>query len=107
MIAAGEFNEFRVSLNSRRGDRIVTADFDINGGETLADTFPRGLTFLAPDVRSEIAARIEDARVARTDFLGVVAGTVLAVDAAPVPPVGGSVPVTVRIGSPMIGTFPI
>ncbi|GAA1234526.1 hypothetical protein [Pseudonocardia alaniniphila] len=100
-----EFNdEFRVSL---RGDRIVTANFDINGDETLADTFPRGLTFLAPDVRSEIAAKIEDARLARADFLGVVAGTVLAVDAAPVPPVGGSVPLAVRIGSPMIGTLPI
>ncbi len=104
VVCRREFNEFRVSL---RGDRIVTADFDINGGETLADTFPRGLTFLAPDVRSEVAARIEDARLARTDVLGVVAGTVLTVDAAPVPPVGGSVPIAVRIGSPLIGTFPI
>jgi len=104
MYCRREFSEFRVSL---RGDRIVTADFMINGDETLADSFPRGLTFLAPDVRSEIAARIEDARLARTDFLGTVAGTVLAVDAAPVPPAGGTVPVMVRIGSPLTGTFPI
>ena len=65
MVCRREVDEFRVPL---RGDRTVTGDFDINGGETLADTFPRGLTFLAPDVRSEIAVRIEDARLARTDF---------------------------------------
>jgi hypothetical protein len=79
----------------------------IFGNETLADTFPRGLTFLAPGVRAEIGARIEESRRARTDFLGTVAGTVVAIDAAPVPPVGGPVPVAVRIGAPLIGTFPI
>ncbi|WP_152365535.1 hypothetical protein [Microlunatus speluncae] len=95
---------FQVSL---RGDRIITADFMIFGNETLADTFPRGLTFLTPAVRPEVAARIEQSRKARTDFLGVVAGTLLAIDAAPVPPVGGTVPVEVRVGAPLTGTFPI
>lgn len=99
-----EFDEFRVSL---RGDRIITAEFMIKGDETLADTFPRGLTFLAPGVREEIAAQIERSRVGRSDFLGVVAGTLLAVDAAPVPPVGGTVPVRVRVGAPLAGTFPL
>ena len=97
-------SEFRVSL---RGDRIVTADFVIFGNETLADTFPRGLTFLAPAVRKEVGARIEKARRDRHDFLGIVAGTLVAVDAAPIPPVGGPVPVTVRVGAPLTGTFPL
>ncbi len=96
--------EFRVSL---RGDRIVTADFVIFGNETLAGTFRHGLTFLAPEVRTEIAAQIEKSRRARTDFLGIVAGTLLAVDAAPVPPADGTVPITVRVGAPLTGTFPI
>jgi hypothetical protein len=97
-------SEFRVSL---RGDRIITADFTIFGGETLADTFPRGLTFLAPEVRPAIATRIEKSRKDRSDFLGTVAGTLIAIDAAPVPPAGGTVPITVRIGAPLTGTFPV
>ncbi|MFC7625455.1 hypothetical protein [Microlunatus sp. GCM10028923] len=99
-----EFQEFRVSL---RGDRIVTVDFFIAGDETLAELFPRGLTFLSPAVRSAVGARIEKARKARQDYLGIVAGTVLAVDAAPIPPVGGTVPIRVRVGSPLAGTYPI
>lgn len=99
-----EFNEFRVSL---RGDRIVTADFVINGGESVAEVFPRGLTFLTPDVRNSIAAQIEKSRFARQDFLGIVAGTVLAINAAPIPQAGGTVPIAVRVGTPLTGTFPI
>ncbi|GAB3748585.1 hypothetical protein [Microlunatus parietis] len=99
-----EFQEFRVSL---RGDRIITADFVVAGDETLAEVFPRGLTFLSPAVRSAVGAKIEEARKARQDYLGIVEGTVLAVDAAPIPPVGGPVPITVRIGAPLAGAYPI
>lgn len=99
-----EFHDFSVSL---RGDRIITADFFVAGDETLAEVFPRGLTFLAPAVRAAVGAKIEEARKARQDYLGIVAGTVLVVDAAPIPPVGGTVPITVRVGAPLAGTFPI
>lgn len=99
-----EFQDFAVSL---RGDRIITADFFVAGDETLAEVFPRGLTFLSPAVRSAVGAKIEEARKARRDFLGIVAGTVLVVDAAPIPPAGGTVPISVRVGAPLAGGYPI
>lgn len=99
-----EFHDFAMSV---QGDRIVTAAFFIAGDETLSEVFPRGLTFLTPAVRTEVAAQIERSHQASEDFLGIVAGTLVIVDAAPVPRVGGPVPIEVRVGAPLTGTHPI
>ncbi|MGP4017302.1 hypothetical protein [Saccharopolyspora sp. 5N708] len=76
---------FEVSL---RGDQIVSARFGIGSWiesgrqrHPLSEEFPRGLTFLTEEVRRPVTERIEDCRLSGTSFAGIVAGTVVIVDA--------------------------
>ncbi|MEU6262554.1 hypothetical protein [Saccharopolyspora shandongensis] len=102
---------FRVSL---RGDQIVSAQFGIGswieGGRQrhlLSQEFPRGLTFLTEEVRRAVTDRIEDCRRSGTSFAGIVAGTIVIVDARR-GPVNGADHVTyldVQIGTPLAGTY--
>ncbi|MEV5535707.1 hypothetical protein AB0L13_02520 [Saccharopolyspora shandongensis] len=102
---------FRVSL---RGDQIVSAQFGIGswieGGRQrhlLSQEFPRGLTFLTEEVRRAVTDRIEDCRRSGTSFAGIVAGTIVIVDARR-GPVDGTDHVTyldVQIGAPLAGTY--
>ncbi|MGR6917712.1 hypothetical protein ACU635_26025 [[Actinomadura] parvosata] len=76
---------FRVTL---RGDQIVTARFGIGSSiqagrqrHPLTEEFPRGLTFLSEAVRGPVTARIERARRSGTGFTGIVAGTIVVIDA--------------------------
>ncbi|MEV0697873.1 hypothetical protein AB0I53_08130 [Saccharopolyspora sp. NPDC050389] len=101
---------FRVSL---RGDQIVSAQFGIGSWieagrqrHPLSQEFPRGLTFLTEEVRRAVTERIEDCRLSGTGFAGIVAGTVVIVDARR-GPVDGADHVSyldVQIGVPLAGT---
>ncbi|MGW5641297.1 hypothetical protein ACWEV3_04515 [Saccharopolyspora sp. NPDC003752] len=102
---------FRVSL---RGDQIVSAQFGIGSWiedgrqrHLLSQEFPRGLTFLTEGVRGAVTDRIEDCRRSGTSFAGIVAGTVVIVDARR-GPVDGADHVTyldVQVGAPLAGTY--
>lgn len=94
-------------------DTVVMADVFIGGGinedgefATLADRgFPQGLTFLTDAVRSAIEARLDQARHDGASFLGMIEGTVVRIDASPLP--GGpddsrAVPVTLTVGAPLV-----
>ncbi|WP_285777140.1 hypothetical protein [Microtetraspora sp. NBRC 13810] len=104
---------FRVTL---RGDQIVSARFGIgtlieSGRQRhlLGEEFPRGLTFLTEAVRGPITARIEECRRSGTGFAGIVAGTVLIIDARR----GGTgardfaAYFDIQIGAPLAATLPI
>ncbi|MGW1675941.1 hypothetical protein [Saccharopolyspora sp. NPDC002376] len=104
---------FRVTL---RGDQIVSAQFGIGsrieGGRQrhlLSQEFPRGLTFLTEEVRRAVTDRIEDCRRSGTSFAGIVAGTVVIVDArwGPAPRDGADYAtyLDVQIGAPLAGTY--
>ncbi|HEY3506518.1 MAG TPA: hypothetical protein VGN37_27490 [Actinocatenispora sp.] len=76
---------FDVSL---RGDQIVSARFGIGSivesghqRHRLGQEFPHGLTFLTERVRGPVTDRLERCRRTGTSFAGIVAGTVLVVDA--------------------------
>ncbi|MEU5867373.1 hypothetical protein ABZ815_39810 [Nonomuraea sp. NPDC047529] len=77
--------DFRVNL---RGDQIVMARFGIGSRlksgrqrHRLTEEFPHGLTFLAEAVRRPVTERIEQSRRSGTGFVGIVAGTVVIIDA--------------------------
>ncbi|WP_204026845.1 hypothetical protein [Sinosporangium siamense] len=76
---------FRVSL---RGDQIVSAQFGIGSliesgrqRHLLSEEFPHGLTFLTEAVRRPVTDRIEQSRRSGTGFAGIVAGTIVIIDA--------------------------
>ncbi|WP_230984738.1 hypothetical protein [Microbispora oryzae] len=77
---------FRVTL---RGDQIVSAQFGIGSliesgrqRHPLSQEFPHGLTFLTEAVRRPVTERIEQSRRSGTSFAGIVAGTVVIIDAS-------------------------
>ncbi|WP_204076564.1 hypothetical protein [Planotetraspora phitsanulokensis] len=77
---------FRVGLH---GDQIVSAQFGIgslieSGRQThpLSQEFPHGLTFLTEAVRGPVTERIEQSRRTGTGFTGIVAGTIVIIDAS-------------------------
>ncbi|WP_433539518.1 hypothetical protein ACQP10_20670 [Streptosporangium sandarakinum] len=77
---------FRVAL---RGDQIVSAQFGIGSliesgrqRHLLGEEFPHGLTFLTEAVRRPVTERIERSRRSGTGFAGIVAGTVVIIDAS-------------------------
>ncbi|MGW5261625.1 hypothetical protein ACWEQG_11650 [Microbispora sp. NPDC004025] len=76
---------FRVAL---RGDQIVSAQFGIGSlieagrqRHLLGEEFPHGLTFLTEAVRRPVTERIEQSRRSGTGFAGIVAGTIVIIDA--------------------------
>lgn len=104
---------FQVTLH---GDRIVSAAFSLpsrveSGRQTipLAEHFPKGLTFLTEEVRAEVTDRIEESRRTGTSFAGIVAGTVLIIDAdlAYRRPGELAAGLQIRVGAPLAGTLPL
>lgn len=104
---------FQVTL---RGDQIVSARFSTgsrieNGRQQhrLTDEFPHGLTFVSPAVRGAVTERLERSRADGTSYAGIVDGTVLIIDADRAPATGRDFAsgLTVQIGVPLLGTFPI
>ncbi|MFI6456217.1 hypothetical protein ACIBF6_32205 [Streptosporangium amethystogenes] len=104
---------FRVTL---RGDQIVSARFGIGSRiesgrqrHPLGQEFPRGLTFLIEAVRRPVTERIEQSRRSGTGFAGIVAGTVVIIDARR-GAVGGddfAAYFDIQIGAPLIATLPV
>ncbi|GAA0845590.1 hypothetical protein GCM10009525_63970 [Streptosporangium amethystogenes subsp. fukuiense] len=104
---------FRVSL---RGDQIVSAWFGIGSRiesgrqrQPLSQEFPRGLTFLTEAVRRPVTERIEQSRRSGTGFAGIVAGTVVIIDARQ-STVGGdsfAAYLDIQIGAPLAATLPV
>lgn len=104
---------FRVTL---RDDQIVSARFGIGSQiesgrqrHLLGEEFPHGLTFLTEAVRSPITERIELARRSGTGFAGIVAGTVVIIDADR-GAVGADDLVAyfdIQIGVPLAATLPV
>ncbi len=103
---------FRVTLN---GDQIVSARFGIGSliesgrqRHPLSQEFPRGLTFLTEAVRRPVTERIEQSRRSGTGFAGIVAGTVVIIDARR----GGArednfaAYFDIQIGAPLAATLP-
>jgi hypothetical protein len=104
---------FRVTL---RDDQIITARFGIGSliesgrqRHPLSEEFPNGLTFLTEAVRGPVTERIEEARRSGTGFAGIVAGTVVIIDAS-----RGSVGKAdfaayfdIQIGAPLAATLPV
>ncbi|MFI9594444.1 hypothetical protein [Nonomuraea sp. NPDC052265] len=104
---------FRVTLH---GDQIVSAQFGIGSliesgrqRHLLSEEFPHGLTFLAEEVRRPVTERIEQSRRSGTGFVGIVAGTVVIIEAR-----RGAVDrddlvayLDVQIGAPLAATMPI
>ncbi|GAA2787124.1 hypothetical protein GCM10010470_21930 [Saccharopolyspora taberi] len=102
--------DFRVSL---RGDQIVSAEFGIgsrieSGAQQrpLSENFPNGLTFLTDEVRGPVTERLEECRTSGTGFAGIVAGTVVIIDADRGPATGAdhASHFDVQIGAPLTGT---
>lgn len=105
--------EFRVTLH---GDQIVSATFGIGSvveagrqRHPLTEEFPNGLTFLTKRVRRPITARIEHSRLTDTGFTGIVAGTVLIIDAdgTPTHAEDFAAHFTIQIGAPLTATLPV
>ncbi len=76
---------FRAAL---RGDQIVSVQFGIGSviesgrqRHLISEEFPQGLTFLTDEVRRPVTERIEQSRRSGTSFAGIVAGTVVIIDA--------------------------
>ena len=94
-------------------DQVVTARVGVGGGvldpavgvPSLASAgFPAGLTFLTEDVRSAVEQRLDDARRTGESWAGIVAGTVLVLDADATPrqPDGTyAVHVDLTVGAPL------
>ncbi|MFD0735462.1 hypothetical protein [Planotetraspora mira] len=104
---------FRVTL---RGDQVVSAQFGIGSmiesgrqRHLLSEEFPHGLTFLTEAVRRPVTERIEQSRRSGTGFAGIVAGTIVIIDAH-----RGAVDkddlvayFDIQIGAPLAATLPI
>lgn len=104
---------FRVTL---RDDQIISARFGIGSQiesgrqrHPLSEEFPNGLTFLTEEVRGPVTERIEAARRSGTGFAGIVAGTVVIIDAS-----RGSAGkadfaayLDIQIGAPLAATLPV
>jgi hypothetical protein len=71
---------------------------------TLADDFPHGLSFLTPQVEPAVRAQIEQCMATGESFAGVVAGTVLVIDAERTDPQEGRFVTNcgVTIGVPLV-----
>ncbi|MER7985531.1 hypothetical protein ABTY53_08035 [Streptomyces noursei] len=104
---------FRVTL---RGDQIVSAEFGIGSRieagrqrHLLGEEFPHGLTFLTEAVRRPVTERIEQSRRTGTSFAGIVAGTVVLIDARKSALDGGDLVayLDIRIGAPLAATLPV
>lgn len=98
-----------------RGDQIVSARFGIGSliesgrqQHPLGEEFPHGLTFLTEAVRRPVTERIEQSRRTGTSFIGIVAGTVVIIDARSNAFDGGLVAyLDIQIGAPLAATLPI
>lgn len=104
---------FRVTL---RGDQVVSAEFGIGSRieagrqrHLLSEEFPHGLTFLTEAVRRPVTERIEQSRRTGTSFAGIVAGTVVIIDARKSAFDGGDLVayLDIRIGAPLAATSPV
>ncbi|MGI5485633.1 hypothetical protein [Microtetraspora malaysiensis] len=104
---------FRVAL---RGDQIVSAQFGIGSliesgrqRHLLSEEFPHGLTFLTEAVRRPVTERIEQSRRSGTGFAGIVAGTVVIIDAHRGAVDGDDLVAyfDIQIGAPLAATLPI
>jgi hypothetical protein len=94
------------------GDQITSAAFGVGAQvpvdgppPTLAEEgFPVGLSFLTPQVEPAVRAQIEQCMATGTPFSGVVAGTVLVIDAERTQPHDGSFVTNcgVTIGVPLV-----
>ncbi|MGW4644696.1 hypothetical protein ACWEN6_39740 [Sphaerisporangium sp. NPDC004334] len=103
---------FRVAL---RDDQIVSAWFGIGSviesgrqRHLLGEEFPHGLTFLAEEVRPQVTERIERSRRSGTGFAGIVAGTVVIIDARRGAVDGDDLVayLDIQIGAPLAATLP-
>ncbi|GAA2391176.1 hypothetical protein GCM10010420_14030 [Streptomyces glaucosporus] len=99
-----------------RGDQIVSVRFGIGSliesgrqQHPLGEEFPNGLTFLTETVRRPVTERIERSRRTGTGFAGIVAGTVVIIDArSRVRGEGDLVAYFhIRIGVPLAATLPL
>lgn len=104
---------FRVTLH---GDQIVSARFGIGSliesgrqRHLLSEEFPHGLTFLTEAVRRPVTERIEQSRRTGTSFAGIVAGTIVIIDARTGAHDGGDLVayLDIQIGAPLSATLPI
>ncbi|MER5423171.1 hypothetical protein [Streptosporangium roseum] len=104
---------FRVTL---RDDQIVSARFGIGSRiesgrqrHLLSEEFPHGLTFLTEAVRGPVTERIEQARRSGTGFAGIVAGTVVIIDARRGAVGDGDFAAyfDIQIGAPLTATLPV
>ncbi|WP_235557962.1 hypothetical protein [Sphaerimonospora mesophila] len=104
---------FRVAL---RGDQIVSAWFGIGSliesgrqRHPLSEEFPHGLTFLTEAVRRPVTERIEQSRRSGTGFAGIVAGTVVIIDARRGAVGKGELVAyfDIQIGAPLAATLPV
>lgn len=104
---------FRVTLHH---DQIVSTSFGIGSliesgrqHHPLTDEFPHGLTFLTDPVRRPITDRIEQSRRSGTGFAGIVAGTVVIIDASRGAVDGDDLVayLHIRIGVPLAATLPV
>ena len=94
------------------GDQITSAEFGIGAlvpvdgpPPTLAEEgFPAGLSFLTPQVEPAVRAQVEQCMATGTPFHGVVAGTVLLIDAQRTEPLDGSFVTNcgVTVGVPLV-----
>jgi hypothetical protein len=104
---------FRVTI---RDDQIISVRFGIGSRiesgrqrHPLSEEFPHGLAFLTEAVRGPVTERIEEARRSGTGFAGIVAGTVVIIDAS-----RGSAGEAdfaayfdIQIGAPLAATLPV
>ncbi|MFE3647419.1 hypothetical protein ACFXO2_06180 [Streptomyces sp. NPDC059152] len=104
---------FRVTL---RGDQIVSAQFGIGSRiesgrqqHPLGQEFPHGLTFLTETVRRPVTERIEQSRRTGTSFAGIVAGTLVTIDARSSTLDRGDLVayLDIQIGAPLTATLPV
>ncbi|TYB56055.1 hypothetical protein FXF51_45335 [Nonomuraea sp. PA05] len=104
---------FQVTL---REDQIITARFGIGSlieagrqRHPLSQEFPHGLTFLTDAVRGPVTERIEQARREGTSFAGIVAGTVVIIDADRGAVDGDDLVayLSIQIGAPLAATLPL
>ncbi|WP_344579316.1 hypothetical protein [Streptomyces lunalinharesii] len=104
---------FHVTL---RGDQIVSARFGIGSQmesgrqrHRLSEEFPHGLTFLTDAVRGPVTERIEQSRRTGTSFAGIVAGTIVIIDARKGSSDGDDLVayLDIQIGAPLAATSPV
>lgn len=98
------------------GDQITSAAFGV-GVQVLVDGppptlteegFPAGLSFLTPQVEPAVRAQIEQCMATGAAYSGVVAGTVLVMDAERTQPLDGRFVTNcgVTIGVPLVQPWP-